>query len=97
MGSVFGREALYRIGGDEFVVVLEGEAQKGADTLIHTFREAVAQCQNAPGLDPWQRVSAAIGIAACDRAMDASTEDVLKRADAAMYQDKAAMKAERRD
>jgi len=48
-------------------------------------------------LMPWQKISAAVGIAAYDRSVDTCTEDVLKRADAAMYQDKVAMKAQRRD
>ena len=38
-----------------------------------------------------------IGIATYEPGKDTCTEDVRKRADAAMYQDKVAMKAERRD
>ena len=57
----------------------------------------MANLQSQPGLQPWQRVSAAVGVAAYDGARDRSVEDVLKRADAAMYQDKLAMKAQRRD
>lgn len=46
---------------------------------------------------PWQKISAAVGIAIYDRSVDTCTEDVLKRADAAMYEDKVAMKAQRTD
>ena len=57
----------------------------------------MAALQRAEGLQPWQRISAAIGIAAYDGSVDTCTEDVLKRADAAMYQNKVAMKAQRTD
>lgn len=94
---VFGREAAYRTGGDEFVVVLEGKDQARAEALIGEFRRAMEACQSAGNLQPWQRVSAAIGAAACEPGQDARTEDVLKRADAEMYRDKLAMKAVRGD
>ena len=38
-----------------------------------------------------------MGIAVYERGRDKCAEDVLKRADAAMYQDKLAMKAQRTD
>ena len=57
----------------------------------------MASLQSKPELQPWQRVSAAVGVAQYDGARDKCAEDVLKRADAAMYQDKLAMKAQRRD
>jgi GGDEF domain-containing protein len=50
-----------------------------------------------PELPAWRKVSAAVGIAAYDPVRDESADDVLKRADAAMYEEKKAMKAERRD
>lgn len=94
---IFGEDRVYRTGGDEFVVILEGDEPRKVEGLIAQFKGAVAQCQSTPGLQPWQRVSAAVGMAAWDKGRDGCTEDVLKRADAAMYQDKQAMKAERRD
>jgi len=97
IGSVFGRDAVYRTGGNEFVIILDGEKQREAGDMIARFKAAVAERQVVPGLQPWERVSAAIGIATFDRALDTCTEDVLKRADGAMYRDKLAMKAERRD
>ena len=97
IGRVFGQERLYRTGGDEFVGIFEGEEQKAVQQKILEFKKEVDGLQSQPGLQPWQRVSAAVGIAAYDGARDKCTEDVLKRADAAMYQDKLAMKAERRD
>lgn len=66
-------------------------------SMIDKFKAGVAWCQSDLDLQPWQRVSAAIGIATYEPGKDTCTEDVRKRADAAMYQDKVAMKAERRD
>ena len=97
IARVFGQDHLYRTGGDEFVVIFDREAQIDAERKILEFKDLVANLSTAPGLQPWQRVSAAVGIAKFDRAGDPDTESVLKRADAAMYQDKLAMKAERKD
>jgi len=97
ISRVFGREFVYRTGGDEFVVVMEGGAPDRAERLIREFKDAVVKYQSDVGLQPWQRVSTAVGIASFDASRDTCTEDVLKRADAAMYQDKLAMKAQRTD
>lgn len=42
IGSVCGSERVYRTGGDEFVVVLDKEAQQGMKELIGAFKAAVA-------------------------------------------------------
>ncbi len=97
IGWVFGRDYLYRTGGDEFVIVLEGAAQSRTGEMISQFKGAIAWLQSDSSLEPWQRVSAAVGLAKYEPGRDSCAEDVLKRADAAMYQDKVAMKAERRD
>ena len=95
--SVFDSEHLYRIGGDEFVAVLEENAQSKAEEQVRTFREKVRKKQEDETLQPWEKVSAAIGIAVYEKEKDQSSDDVLKRADQAMYAAKTAMKAERRD
>ena len=95
--KVFGEEHVYRIGGDEFVVILEGKAQEGAEERIRAFKEEAAGLQADDSLQPWEKVSAAAGIAKYEKGRDASTEEVLRRADEAMYRDKIAMKAVRTD
>ena len=47
--------------------------------------------------DPWNHISAAIGIALYDPKIDLSVDDVLKRADQIMYERKKEMKAGRTD
>ena len=95
--KVFGKEHVYRIGGDEFVVILEGKAQEGAEERIRAFKEEAARLQADDSRQPWEKVSAAAGIAKYEKGRDASTEEVLRRADEAMYRDKIAMKAVRTD
>lgn len=51
IGSVFGRDYVYRTGGDEFVVVMEGERQKNVDALIRQFKSAVEFCKSAAELE----------------------------------------------
>ncbi|QTE69381.1 GGDEF domain-containing protein [Clostridiales bacterium] len=95
--KVFEEEHVYRIGGDEFAVILEGKAQEGAEERIRAFKEEAAKLQADDSLQPWEKVSAAAGIAKYEKGRDASTEEVLRRADEAMYRDKIAMKAVRTD
>lgn len=93
----FGQETAYRIGGDEFAVVLEGDAQRDVHRRIDEFKRAVGDFEKAEGLEPWQRVSAAVGMTTYEAGRDRCAEDVLRRADEAMYANKIAMKAQRTD
>ena len=97
MAKVFGRDCLYRIGGDEFVQILEGKAQDGVEDRIRTFNEEVKKLQADDSLKPWEKVSAAVGIAKYDKGRDATAEETFRRADEAMYREKVAMKALRTD
>ena len=93
--KVFGDEFVYRNGGDEFVVILEGKAQEGAEQKIQAFKDEMARLQADDSLQPWEKISAAVGMAKYEKGRDASTEEVLRRADEAMYREKIAMKAVR--
>ncbi|MER2182632.1 MAG: GGDEF domain-containing protein, partial [Clostridia bacterium] len=96
IASVFGTENLYRIGGDEFVVVMEGKKRQAESThLLREFRARMRDIREMRGLKPWEQVYAAAGIADYTQGKDTSTEDVLKRADMAMYTEKVEMKAAR--
>ncbi len=90
--SVFARSPVFRIGGDEFAVVLENEDYAEITKLVETFK---AEMKKQSG-DPWKRFSAAIGYALYDPSKDDCVTNVFMRADKAMYRNKKEMKAERR-
>lgn len=91
--EVFKHSPVFRVGGDEFVAVLRNGDYENREALIQalstSFDKAYAQTDNSP----WARYSAAAGMADCD-AGDTTLEQVLKRADAAMYAAKQAFKAQ---
>ena len=90
--EVFSRSPVFRIGGDEFAVILRNQDYQDRDILEEKFRSMVSDHLSHK---PWNHVSAAIGIAAYDSNLDTTAEDVLKRADQKMYAMKKEMKAER--
>lgn len=82
--------SVYRIGGDEFVVLAEGEAVDRIEDGIAELDEVMRVSADIE--EPWRRTSLAIGVAVFDPESDGSVADVFARADAAMYQRKQAMK-----
>ncbi len=92
---VFKHSPVFRVGGDEFVVILKNEDYKIRDALVQEFKNQIAEISANKDLKIWERVSAAIGIAVFDADIDTSVENVFRRADKAMYQNKKEMKAVR--
>lgn len=86
---VFDHSPVYRIGGDEFVVILEHDDYNRRDDLLDELDGRIEQC--ATREHPWQRVSLAKGLALCEEG-DATPEEVFHRADQAMYEEKRRMK-----
>ena len=93
--DVFKHSKVFRIGGDEFVAVMKNEDYNQRDLLYMEFNERMHQLSGNAELHPWERVTAAIGIAAYDEKMDVSTKTVFRRADNNMYQFKKRMHATR--
>ncbi len=90
--NTFQHSPVYRIGGDEFVVVLkEGDYQDVA-RLTEQFRLTMKAESENSRLAPWERISAAIGYALYEDSLDSSVKSVLIRADRKMYQNKREMK-----
>ena len=94
--AVFGEENVYRVGGDEFVVVIEGEKSTLIKYFTAQFKLEMGRKTANESLKPWERISAAIGTATFE-STDKTAEEVFKRADAQMYENKLAMKANRTD
>ncbi len=93
--SVFEHSPVFRIGGDEFVVILRGNDLDNIENLVTDFNGKIQSLQQQDGLEYWEKVSAAIGYAIYDVEIDFTYEELFKRADADMYKNKKAMKAER--
>ncbi|MBQ9120316.1 MAG: diguanylate cyclase [Lachnospiraceae bacterium] len=88
VATVFGHENVYRIGGDEFAVLIPQADAEICEAFEESFAEAL---QNRSG---GIRLSAAIGSAVFNPAIDSSYENVFQRADTKMYQRKQEMKAQ---
>ena len=94
--AVFSEFRVYRIGGDEFVVLMEHEERQHIEELVAEFRVLVDEVWNDQKLETWERISAAAGYAVYEQNVDKSVNDVFRRADREMYEQKAQMKALRK-
>ncbi|MBR6228394.1 MAG: diguanylate cyclase [Eubacterium sp.] len=88
----FKHSPVYRFGGDEFVVIVENIDYRDVNELVRGFRESIDASDKNENLDPWERVSAAIGFAIYDEHRDKTVDDVFHRADDSMYEQKTKMK-----
>ena len=95
--EIFEHSPVFRIGGDEFIVVLKNRDYRNVDNLIEDFNNHLEGLLKDDTLQPWEQISAAIGYAKFDKTVDKTVEDVFKKADKAMYERKTSMKAERKD
>ncbi len=87
--TVFGKESLYRIGGDEFVAILEGIPQPDVQRHFRDLEEAIAS-KNKEDRPYKSQLSVSKGAAIFGVGEDATYQDVFRRADQAMYQEKTA-------
>ncbi len=81
--ATFLNSDIFRIGGDEFVVVSENSDYGNVKNLEKSFMDLMSSTENR---------SAAIGVAIYDKSKDNNVEDVFKRADRRMYEVKKKMK-----
>lgn len=83
--DTFKRSPVFRIGGDEFVVIIKGYDYDNVDKLLKEFNHKL---QTTKG-EPWERVTAASGYALYTN--EASVEEVFHKADQVMYECKKEM------
>ena len=95
--EVFGKDNVYRVGGDEFVAILDGDKVSTCDDKIAYLRARIENFRADESLQAWEKVSAAVGVAYYQAGIDKNSEEVFKRADSDMYKNKLAMKATRKD
>lgn len=85
--DIFKHSPVYRIGGDEFVVVLRGEDYEEHGRLLGELDEKCASATISVGEEIIQ-VSVARAVAVYDPENDSSFDDVFNRADKKMYEHK---------
>ena len=91
ISTIFKRSPVFRIGGDEFLVILQNRDLDELDTLVKKFDEEClneiveTENENIP-------VSIAKGFARYDSQKDSNFIDVFNRADDAMYENKREIK-----
>ena len=84
---VFQNHQVFRIGGDEFAIILQNEDCDNIDSLVKTFENFVIRI-NDEALNVWEKVNIAYGITEYDPENDRDIDEVIRRADKYMYDDK---------
>ncbi len=86
--KIYDHSPVFRIGGDEFVVLLENKDYDNREQLLKQLKTSFELSSADGEREPWDRYSAAVGMAVFDSENDVSMDDVFKRADTLMYQNK---------
>lgn len=85
--KVFQHSPVFRIGGDEFSVILRGEDYKNREALVRQMERMKAEI-TATTENKWEQVHMSMGIAVYDSQNDRTVNDVARRADEIMYENK---------
>ena len=85
--DVYKRSPVFRIGGDEFVIVLEGRDYTNRRALMEKLTGELESARKT-GADPWDRISVSVGCSDFVREVDNRFEDVYARAEKLMQEDK---------
>ena len=89
--QVFAHSPVFRIGGDEFAAVLQHGEYDRRHELLELFDQRCFDMR-AMGTNPWEKANVARGMAEYDPEQDKSAEDVVRRADRLMYENKRSQK-----
>ena len=90
--NAYKHSPVYRIGGDEFVAVIQGEDYENREEILEKFRQKMKEIKEKDDLPPEEKVSVASGISIYDPDAEESFKDVFRRADGYMYINKSEMK-----
>ena len=83
--KVFGKDNVFRIGGDEFIVVLEDFTENDMEAAFVRLKEKVVHTNKELPDDAKVTVSFSMGAATFEPGKDKAFKDVFRRADRAMY------------
>ena len=85
--NIFEHSPVYRVGGDEFVVLMQGRDYEARDALMSELKAVADHADLSRG-----DVVVAGGMSVFEAGLDRSLSDVFERADAAMYENKKLLK-----
>ena len=88
ISNVFKHSPVFRIGGDEFAVILRKDDYLNLDTLSKQFDIAAETTNASAAVEPWDYVCISKGFAVYDPERDSTVTDVMRRADKLMYENK---------
>ncbi len=91
----FDHSPVFRIGGDEFVILLERSDYDNRERLLSELKIIFKTTSHDESKEPWERYSVATGMAEFNPGRDTCMNDVFKRADELMYANKVASKMAR--
>ncbi len=93
--KIFQHSPVFRIGGDEFAVILQNDDFNNREALLDRF-DAAKKDICASTENRWEQVHIARGIAVYDPQTDAHAIDTVRRADSIMYTNKRVKKEARK-
>ena len=85
--QVFHQSPVFRVGGDEFAVILMNEDYRKREELMCLFEKQCADIRNVCD-NEWEKVSVSLGIADYNPETDEYVGVVIERADENMYKNK---------
>lgn len=88
---VYEHSPVFRIGGDEFVVILERGDFEKRDELFQLMADKFESAKKDSSKEPWERFSAAFGMAVYEKGKNKTADEVFKIADKKMYDIKTKM------
>lgn len=84
---IFQHSPVFRVGGDEFAVILQNEDYRNREALAEKFEETrIELC--AAARNRWEEPHVAMGVAVYDPELDDTVDDTVRRADKKMYENK---------
>ena len=90
--QIFQHSPVFRIGGDEFAVILENSDFEHREALMRQFAQRQHEISTA-AQEQWYETHVALGLAVYDPDLDHSVGDTAHRADELMYRNKQRRKA----
>ena len=84
--NIFKHSPVFRTGGDEFLIILQGQDYDDRNELLEEAKNSFIKSFNDESLDPWKRYSASLGMDIYKS--EDTIGDIVKRADKKMYDNK---------